>query len=149
LSGGLVFRKFLDLPPDYFYRRHFGVTLSQGIKRSRENITGLLQLCAKLAVVPELNWTDGEKCNLRFLFARLIFLALDNQYLDLAREGLRLAQHIGIMSPTARIAWRASFASYQLRARGFRGFAWLGRNLFRPYLPPPDTLFAPLSRQDQ
>jgi len=144
-----VLETFLNLPPDYYYRRHFGATLSQGIKRSRENVAGLLKLCAKLAIIPGLNRTDGEKTGVRFMFARQIFLALDNQFLDLALEGMQLAQHNGIMSPTARIAWRAAFACYRLRVRGFRGFAWLGERLFRPYLPPPDTLFAPLSRPDR
>jgi hypothetical protein len=145
LSRGLGFRKFLNLPPDYFYRRHFGDTLSQGAKRSRENVAGLLKLCDKLAIIPALNRTAGEKTGVRFMFARQIFLALDNQFLDLALEGIRLAQRNGIMSPTARIAWRAAFACYRLRARGFRGFAWLGERLCQPYLPPRDTLFSPLS----
>jgi hypothetical protein len=149
LSRRLAFRKFLDLPPDYFYRRHFGATLSQGIKRSRENVAVLLKLCNKLTQIPGLNRNDGEINGVRFMFARQIFLALDNQFLDLALEGIRLAQQNGIMSPTARIIWRAAFACYQLRARGLRGFAWLGERLFQPYLPPPDTLFSPSTRSPQ
>ena len=149
LGRGLAYVKRLELPHDYFYRRHFGPSISQARHRSREHVVGQLKFCAKLAVTPGQNGTAEEKAGVRYFFARLIFLAADNRHLDLAEEALELAQRHGIANRSAKLVWPAAFASYRLRARGLRGFAWLGRRMLAPYLPPPYTLFAETPRSER
>ncbi len=141
LSGGLACVKRFNLPPDYFFRWHTGPSLSQGRSHTREHIAGFMKFCAKVAVKPGATGTPGETAAVRLVFARMIFLALDNMFIDLAQQGIRLAQKHGIISPSAKIIWPMVCASYRLRTRGLRGFAWLGERMFTPYLPPPDTLF--------
>jgi hypothetical protein len=142
LVKGLVYVRRLDLLPDYLYRWHPGQSVSQGRSRDCEHVAGLLKLCAKLAISPGPNRTAGEKAGLQFIFAKLIFLALDNELLEVGREAIRLAQEHGITPPSAKFIWPLALTSYQMRACGLRGFAWLGEHMLLPYLPPPYTFFS-------
>jgi hypothetical protein len=119
------------------------VSLSQRRCQTPEHIAGLLKYCAKLAVTPGTHGTPGETEAVRQVFARMIFLALDNMHVDLAEQGIRLAIEKGVVSPSARIIWPVVGASYRMRTKGIRGLAWVGERMFTPYLPPPDKLFNP------
>jgi len=142
LVKGLAYVRRFDLPPDYLYRWHPGQSVSQGRSRDCGHVAGLLKLCAKLAVSPGPNRTAAERAGLQFIFAQLIFLALDNKLLEVGRDAIRLAQAHGITPPSAKLVWPLALTSYQVRARGVRGFAWLGEHLLLPYLPPPYTFFS-------
>lgn len=135
MLAGLNYLKRFDLPPDYFYRRHGGASISQQGIVSRDAVASILKICAKTADKLAASGDAGEKAALRFMFARLVFHALENRCLDLAGQGIELAARSHLIDFPTKIIWRTARLCYKARALGIRGFARLGNSLMRPYQP--------------
>lgn len=147
LNSGLACFKRFDLPPDCFFRRHGGASISQNGFNYREAVASILRFCAKSGDALKATTDAGKKNGLRFTLARQVQLALANHFFDLANQGIELAAQSQLLNLRAKIVWRLARLCHKTRALGIRGFARLGNSLMRPYLPPSASGLHKLARK--
>lgn len=135
LARGLTYQKKMESEPDYYIRRHSSGSISQKGFKSRQTVGSVFRVFDKTSEILKTSSDPDIKHALRQMLAHGVQLAFDNRYLDLARQGIRAGKKQHLLTPHQGVIWRLALAGYAMHAKGFRGFARLGKRLLEPYQP--------------